>query len=396
MRLIVLRELEDAGSLTGLETLDAVASFACYLDVSRPVYALLHEMRDDGLLTASDGRPPRYAISERGRREAERLAWRCWPRLRDVLVGLNVCIGCLSPRDRRTDAGAMAARGAWTRLDGGGAHGDGGGARDAGRPRSGAPSRRTVAPFTNLRRAFTGRRLMEIRRSGRFAPGWGARVLRLHRPGRDRHPAGRSGARGTSRAAGRGRPLADDLADNDDAPSPEEVERVDWCFGAARRPRSAAAGPWPPPRTRQLALARRLLAIAGAAFLAASLLAPVAVVAAEPLSVTTPYPAVVGGARLQGVLQPQRLGDRAAPGGPRVSGVPEGWTASLRGGGYVVTGGPGRAGDARRRSVSTSPSRPTPPRRTYQLTVTATSGPAAQRAPHRRSRSARRPPAPSR
>jgi DNA-binding PadR family transcriptional regulator len=99
VRLIVLRELEDSGPLTGMETLNAVASFACYLDVARPVYALLHELRDDGLVSASAGRPPRYAITEWGRREAERLASRCWPRLRDVLVYLNVCIGCLSPRD---------------------------------------------------------------------------------------------------------------------------------------------------------------------------------------------------------------------------------------------------------------------------------------------------------
>jgi DNA-binding PadR family transcriptional regulator len=99
VRLVVLRELEDSGPLTGMETLNAVASLACYLDVTRPVYALLHELRDAGLLTASAGRPPRYAITELGRREAERLAWRCWPRLRDVLVSLNVCIGCLSPRD---------------------------------------------------------------------------------------------------------------------------------------------------------------------------------------------------------------------------------------------------------------------------------------------------------
>jgi len=109
VRLILLRELEDAGPLTGMQALDAVTSLACYLDVSRPVYALLHEMRDAGLLTTPDGRPPRYAISERGHREAERLAWRCWPRLRDVLVDLNVCIGCLSPRD----AGPMPGR--WLR-----------------------------------------------------------------------------------------------------------------------------------------------------------------------------------------------------------------------------------------------------------------------------------------
>ena len=58
VRLIVLRELEDSGPLTGMETLNAVASLACYLDVARPVYALLHELRDDGLVSASAGDRP--------------------------------------------------------------------------------------------------------------------------------------------------------------------------------------------------------------------------------------------------------------------------------------------------------------------------------------------------
>lgn len=72
--------------------------------------------------------------------------------------------------------------------------------------------------------------------------------------------------------------------------------------------------------------------------LSAALLAPVTALAAEPLSVTTPYPAVsvAPGTKASfnlsvAVAEPQRV-DLA------VSGVPEGWTASLRGGGYVVTG----------------------------------------------------------
>jgi DNA-binding PadR family transcriptional regulator len=98
LHLMALRELEDAGPLTGSEALNALAALMCSFDLSSPGYALLHELRDAGLLSATLERPPRYAITDLGRSEAERLATRCWPSIRDVLVNLNVCLGCLAPR----------------------------------------------------------------------------------------------------------------------------------------------------------------------------------------------------------------------------------------------------------------------------------------------------------
>ncbi len=98
LRLMVLRQIEDSGPSTGGDTLDAVASLSCSFDLASPAYPLLHELRDAGLVSATAGRPPRYAITDGGRREAERLASRCWPTIRDGLVRFNVCIGCLAPR----------------------------------------------------------------------------------------------------------------------------------------------------------------------------------------------------------------------------------------------------------------------------------------------------------
>ena len=121
------------------------------------------------------------------------------------------------------------------------------------------------------------------------------------------------------------------------------------------------------------ARAGRSLVLVSGALLAASVLAPATALAAEPLSVTTPYPAVsvAPGSKASfnlsvAVTEPLRV-DLA------VSGVPEGWTASLRGGGYVVTG------------VQADPETPASVRldvtvpaeaaaKDYQLTVTGTSG----------------------
>jgi DNA-binding PadR family transcriptional regulator len=108
LRLIVLRQLEDGGPSTGADALRAVAALTCSLDLQTPVLSILHDLRDAGFLEATPGRPPRYAITEDGRREAERLAASCWPGIRDALVELNVCIGCLSPRD---DAAAVPSDG---------------------------------------------------------------------------------------------------------------------------------------------------------------------------------------------------------------------------------------------------------------------------------------------
>jgi DNA-binding PadR family transcriptional regulator len=98
LRLMTLRELEDAGPATGGEVLDALARRVCSFDLAAPGYALLHDLRDAGYLRATVDRPPRYAITDPGRREAERLAARCWPDVVRALEGLNVCIGCLAPR----------------------------------------------------------------------------------------------------------------------------------------------------------------------------------------------------------------------------------------------------------------------------------------------------------
>jgi uncharacterized repeat protein (TIGR01451 family) len=80
------------------------------------------------------------------------------------------------------------------------------------------------------------------------------------------------------------------------------------------------------------------LAAAGlAAAFAAAGLAP-AVVAAEPLSLTTPYPqvSVAPGSKVTFDLDVKTTEERRVT--LAVSAVPEGWTATIRGGGYVVDG----------------------------------------------------------
>jgi len=91
----------------------------------------------------------------------------------------------------------------------------------------------------------------------------------------------------------------------------------------------------PPPRWRSFT---RVLPVAAAVSLAAGLLGQGTALAAEPISITTPYPAVsvAPGSKASFDLsvsstQPERID-------LRVAGAPSGWTASLRGGGYVVTG----------------------------------------------------------
>ena len=105
LRLMALRQLEDSGPLSGSDVLNAMASLTCSFDLSSPGFSLLHELRDGGLVSATRERPPRYAVTDLGRREAERLASRCWPNIRDVLIQLNVCIGCLAPRAPEPDGG---------------------------------------------------------------------------------------------------------------------------------------------------------------------------------------------------------------------------------------------------------------------------------------------------
>jgi hypothetical protein len=98
LTLLVLRELEGGGPRAGTALFDAISALVCSFDLDAPGYALLHDLCDAGLLVAVGARPPRYAITATGRSEAERLAIRCWPGIRDALVDLNVCVGCLAPR----------------------------------------------------------------------------------------------------------------------------------------------------------------------------------------------------------------------------------------------------------------------------------------------------------
>lgn len=81
----VLRILEARPSLTGLEV-------ARHLDTLRPVlgmrgqpavYPLLYSLLDEGLIRRTDERPPRYSVTERGRRVADALAPAVWPSVRD-------------------------------------------------------------------------------------------------------------------------------------------------------------------------------------------------------------------------------------------------------------------------------------------------------------------------
>lgn len=81
LTLLTLREIEAAGSLSGLEAVNAVASTAGLLGIAPPGYALLHELVDNGVVRSSPGTQRRYQVTEAGKREAECLARRCWPRI---------------------------------------------------------------------------------------------------------------------------------------------------------------------------------------------------------------------------------------------------------------------------------------------------------------------------
>jgi uncharacterized repeat protein (TIGR01451 family) len=80
---------------------------------------------------------------------------------------------------------------------------------------------------------------------------------------------------------------------------------------------------------------RGLISIA-AAMLVATSLAPVAM-AVDTLSMTTPYPAVVTGPGKRVSFNVDVQSSPAARVDLTLSGVPAGWTAALRGGGFVVT-----------------------------------------------------------
>jgi hypothetical protein len=100
LRLLVLREIEAAGPLTGLEAVNAVASTARLLGIAPPGFALLHDLTEGGLLQASAGMPRCYRLTDAGEREAEHLAQRCWPRLHEEMARFSRRLAPASPRGR--------------------------------------------------------------------------------------------------------------------------------------------------------------------------------------------------------------------------------------------------------------------------------------------------------
>ena len=97
-RLLILREIEAAGVLTGLDAVNAVAPTARLLGIRSPGYALLHDLTADGFLQYSAGMPRTYRLTDAGTGEAARLAQQCWPRLSAELVRLNMKFAPVSPR----------------------------------------------------------------------------------------------------------------------------------------------------------------------------------------------------------------------------------------------------------------------------------------------------------
>jgi DNA-binding PadR family transcriptional regulator len=98
IRLLVLRELEDAGPLAGLDALERITPLTRPLQVETPSFPLLHALLDAGFVTASAERPRRYAITDGGRHEAERLSLRCWPSVRESIGRYSARVARLFPR----------------------------------------------------------------------------------------------------------------------------------------------------------------------------------------------------------------------------------------------------------------------------------------------------------
>jgi hypothetical protein len=95
---LVLRDIEDFGPQTGLDTLNRVASTARILGIPAAGYPLLHGLADAHLLESVPGTPPSYRITGAGSHEAERLARLCWPRLTDEVERLSRKLAPASPR----------------------------------------------------------------------------------------------------------------------------------------------------------------------------------------------------------------------------------------------------------------------------------------------------------
>lgn len=117
---------------------------------------------------------------------------------------------------------------------------------------------------------------------------------------------------------------------------------------------------------------RRAAATTAAAGLLLATLVPT-VSAADGLEITTPYPAVAVAPGSKVTFDLTVTSTRDATVGLSLSGVPDGWTASLHGGGFVVDGvaaGPGKDGTARL-DVSVPG---TAPEGTQTIRVTASGG----------------------
>ena len=98
VRLLALREIEASGPQIGLDAINHVASTTRLLGISRPGYALLHDLAEEGFLAALPGVPRRYRITDLGVGEAESLAQRCWPRLCGEVAQLTRRLAPASPR----------------------------------------------------------------------------------------------------------------------------------------------------------------------------------------------------------------------------------------------------------------------------------------------------------
>jgi hypothetical protein len=103
VKLLMLREIEASGPMTGLDAINHVASTARLLGLVPPGYALLHGLAEGNLLECVAGRPRRYRITDAGSREADLLAERCWPRLRGEVVHLGRRLAPASPKARTHD-----------------------------------------------------------------------------------------------------------------------------------------------------------------------------------------------------------------------------------------------------------------------------------------------------
>jgi DNA-binding PadR family transcriptional regulator len=155
LRLLALREIDSASPLTGLEAINGVASIARLLQIAPPGYALLHDLTDDGFLETSVAMPRRYSVTEAGRRESERLAERCRPRLSSELARFTSRLASALPRGPQDLTFATE----WT---------DGADSRDSGPGPPRGDGGRGATAATQHRGRGTARRPFLPHRAGQF------------------------------------------------------------------------------------------------------------------------------------------------------------------------------------------------------------------------------------